>query len=167
MTSHDQLGGERGLQPGDQYSVPTALLEAPDVWNQEALRLTPAEIAELIETNGASVDVAPMHQFDTFEEFMEHQNNFWASFGAGGMMGEINAQKKYYQRFAILNPDSYIRLARGHRDIYARMVGGEETFDDPWWVEMYEAYKKVSQLVDMSDEYVIRDGEVDAYKLIR
>lgn len=165
MTNPDQLGGESGQH--EQHGVPAALLEAPDVWDQEALRLTPAEIAELIETNGACVDVAPMHQYDSFEDFMKHQNNFWASFGAGGMMGEINGRKKYYQRFAILNPDMYVRLARGHRDIYARMVQGEETFDDPWWVEMYEAYKKVSQLVDMSDEYVIRDGEVDEYKLIR
>ncbi|HUB94182.1 MAG TPA: hypothetical protein VMB52_06800 [Verrucomicrobiae bacterium] len=151
----------------DQSGVPQLLLGATDVWDQSALRLSPDEITALIETNGESVDAAPMHEFATFEDFLDGQQNFWQAFGAAGVIGDINRSLKYFQRFAILYPEQYVRIARGQADILRRSVAQEGTYNDPWWVDLYDAYQKVSKLVDVNDKYVVVDGTVNSRILVK
>ena len=119
----------------------------------ETLRLAGLEVTEL----------APLLTFDSIESFRKQSNNFPMFFKCahiGPLVENLIHSRPAYQRFAKVFPTEAFWL----EGLTANCDWGD---DSKIWPIMFDTYKAMANLVDVADNYVIRDGSVDIYYLIR
>ncbi len=114
--------------------------------------------------------IASMQEFGTLEEFVRRSNNFWARFDASFCMGFAWYRDPCMRRLATLHPSLYLEtLLRVSRLRFVSTPGCYDMLADPQfpWELLYEAYRKMSQLVSPDDPHVIREpgGNADHFYL--
>ena len=133
--------------------------EAPDgtrFVHIEPRLLTDQERHALLEREDHGIHAVAMRQFETVGEFRDGQNNFYMTFTAmpGKAAWEIYRGKLAFQRFQALNPDLCQSLDERLQGRDRASLGEED------WVLLHQAYSEISQLVDVNDPDIMRDGEV-------
>lgn len=129
----------------------------------DASLLTPAECEALTAEPAHGIEQAPMRSYETTEDFRQGQNNFYMTFTAppGSIASEIYRSNLAFQRFQVLHPELCASIdERLQGRIYPQ-------FTDEEWELLHQGYSLISQLVDVNDPHVIRNGEVDAWNLCR
>ena len=124
--------------------------------------LTPTEIEALVHPD-RGIEPAPMKQFASLEDFLQNSNNFRLAFTApeDSVTGPIYRGQKVFQRFAILHTifaSSLIRRAEGRY-----LADLDKTTRE----DLFNAYQRMSQLVDINDKDVVIDGKIDDEYLCR
>lgn len=123
---------------------------------QPQLLLSKEEIAALGRPDKGITPV-PQRQYMNLEEFWRDQNNFHATFTNPTFGGDPLRMRKAYQRFQILYPD----LDKPLRAKFAELrEDGPPTLSDEDRAEIFEAYKLMSELVDIYDPYLPVDPKV-------
>lgn len=133
--------------------------------------LSESEIELLLSASGHGIKVVPQLEFDDVEQFKNKQNNFWNYFSdtEGSMLHYIVRRKKVFQRISILNPDLVHSLVARFQQLTEEQGTPIVKIDNSLWQDLFEAYKQMSQLVDESDSYVVREktGHLDDWYLCR
>jgi hypothetical protein len=108
--------------------------------------------------------IAPQVEYKTLEEFIERSNNFYLFFLPDCWTAqECYRKKEAFLRFQQSNPEMDKEISGA--TMHAVRVAPEKP--DLPWEKLFEAYKKMSQLVFVDDEWVMRDGKPDDWYLCR
>lgn len=123
--------------------------------------LTAEEKDALFFQEDRGITPAPMRQFEDLDAFKEGSNNFFLAFNQSPD-GFLNQRTRAIQRFKAIHPDKMEELLSSIDPLSLR-----KDIDDEGWQKLYEAYQEVSQLVDVDDPSVVKEGEIDDYFLCR
>ena len=107
--------------------------------------LSEEEKREVVEAKDHGVkNPAIMVEYRDIDEFRKRQNNFYAHFARtkNPIVGAYRTHRAF-QRFEILYPELTSKL------LYK--VSQSEPITDEQWHDLFEAYQKMSKLVDSSD----------------
>ena len=100
--------------------------------------------------------IVPQVKFDTLEDFINGNNNFWNMFAVSH---RSRADEPFYKRFREIAPDLAARLERevhlSWEDRSKKSLPWEKQYP---WDKMWEAYKIMSNLVCLGDPYVHEDS---------
>lgn len=133
--------------------------------------LTEEELTALTSQPNNGITPLTQHQYATLEEFDRGSNNFHVYFDPTNEgSGPGRRRRKHFQRFVALHPD----LARKAFDLMsqyrARIESGSDdlSFGPELDQVLYDAYREMSQLVDIHDSYTTDPkGNPDEYVLKR
>ncbi len=106
--------------------------------------------------------IAPQIEFETLDDFIKGQNNFWHYFIEDNELGRLHREKvKAYSRFEEQNPE----LAQ---ELMQRATRMHKENDELPWEDLYRAYQLMSKLVYEDDRHVRKeDGSLDTGILCR
>jgi hypothetical protein len=111
----------------------------------------------------AEHQVAPQIEFETLDDFIEGQNNYYAHFLDDCHLGQLYRTKKvHFKRFQEAHPE----MEREVTGATVRAVRAEPRQRLPY-EQLWETYKIMSKLVFVDDKHVMRDGQPDKYFLTR
>jgi len=135
--------------------------------------LTEDQKRALIEDEDKGVIPAPMKQFSDFEEWRSSpRKDFYQNWFYPGAVNDFRRQMQCFQRFELLYPE--LREELGY--IVTKHVDTELELDthikmdDETKLKLYDAYTKLSALVDIRDVGINngnKDIAVDPYILLR
>ena len=110
----------------------------------------------------AEHQVAPIREYETLEDFIRGQNNYYAHFLDDCKWGQLYRERPYFKRFQEAHPE----MEREVTGATVRAVRAEPRQKLPY-EQLWETYKIMSKLVFVDDKYVMRDGQPDAWFLCR
>lgn len=127
--------------------------------------LPPEEVTALLTYPDKGIAPVPMQQFDSQDDLANGSNNFAMIFSLpeGHWMRTIVRSQKAFKRLCILEPQLV-------DDTTTQLQGKNvpSSADVESWRILYEAYGKMSKLVDINDAGVkMTDGTIDAFLLCR
>jgi len=106
--------------------------------------------------------LAPIRKYHTLEDFIKGQNNFYLHFIDDCYIGEIYRKRPHFRRFK----KQYPRMEQEITKETVRAIRANPRCELPY-KKLWEAYKIMSKLVFLDDEYVMRNGKPDAWFLCR
>lgn len=126
--------------------------------------LTNEEREALLTREDKGIEPVEIRSFKDVDSFREGSNNFFLTFAAVKESEEwfIKRRTKAFQRLEILNPDLVDSLTRQLQGKWR-----QNKIDDAGWAGLFEAYRQLSQLVDINDPHVVRGGVVDDLRFCR
>lgn len=103
--------------------------------------------------------------FESLEDFIRRQNNFYGHFNDKSFMGELRRKREYFLRFKNKNLDFELSLTRRVTDLIGNYANDGTLHSKLPWSDLYQGYKLISLDVLVSE--IINDGLVDDYYLCR
>ncbi len=110
----------------------------------------------------AEHEVAPQTEFESLDDFIRGQNNYYAYFLDDCDWGISHRERPPFRRFQEAHPE----MERKVTDATIRALRAESRQKLPY-EQLWETYKIMSRLVFVDDRSVMRDGQPDKYFLIR
>ena len=110
--------------------------------------------------------VAAQTTFRNLDSFRKESNNFFLYFiGYGSFTSSMYRKKPVFLRFKQHFPEMEKRLTAKVTAASRLLSAGGK--DKRPWAELLDAYNKMRKMLFTTDEYVVNDGRVDKYFLIR
>ena len=106
--------------------------------------------------------VAPQIEFESLDDFVRGQNNYYAYFLDDCEWGINHRERPVFRRFQEANPQT----EREVTGATVRAVRAEPRQRLPY-EQLWQTYRIMSQLVFVNDQYVMENGQPDKYFLIR
>jgi len=115
--------------------------------------LTDEEKRAVLEREDHGVtDPVKQTEYETRDEFKKKQNNFYVHFSApepGVMVNNTYKARRAFQRFELLYPEMASRMIGRY--------GQNSPFSEQEWQDLFDAYQKMTKLVDKKDEGVVAE----------
>ncbi|MBU4292879.1 MAG: hypothetical protein KJ770_02355 [Actinobacteria bacterium] len=106
--------------------------------------------------------VAPQIEFESLDDFIKGQNNYYAYFLDDSEWGINYRERPPFKRFQESHPE----MEREVTGATVQAVRANPRQKLPY-KQLWGTYKIMSDLVFVDDKYVMRDGKPDKYFLIR
>lgn len=110
----------------------------------------------------AEHQIVTQKEYATLEDFVRGQNNFYAHFLDDCEWGQLYRKSAHFKRFQKAHPDMETETTRA--TVSAIRVKPRQKLP---YEQLFEAYKLMSHLVFVDDEYVMHYGQPDKCFLIR
>ena len=111
----------------------------------------------------ANHQVAPIREYKTLEDFIRRQNNFYVHFLDDRRLGnEVYRSTAHFKRFQEQHPEMEREVTKA-----TVQAARAKPIQKLPYEQLWEAYKIMSKLVFLDDEYVMRDGQPDALFLCK